>query len=301
LIKKKKKKKMGFVRVVKDRAYYKRFQVKYRRRREGKTDYRARKRLVSQDKNKYNSPRYRFVVRFTNKDIICQIIWATITGDRVLCAAYAHELPRYGVKVGLTNYSAAYCTGLLLARRILKKLNLSTTYKGVTDVTGEVYHIEDAEGPRPFNANLDVGLVNTTTGHRVFSALKGAVDGGLRIPHSEKRFIGYDAEGKSFEPAELRKRIFGGHVVDYMEALKSGDPDRYKIQFSQYLANKVDPSNIEAMYKNAHAAIRKDPEAKPTTKKVPKEQKPFRPVAKTYEQRKADVAKKIAAFKSEAK
>ena len=35
-----------------------------------------------------------------------------------MCAAYAHELPRYGVKVGLTNYAAAYCTGLLLARRV---------------------------------------------------------------------------------------------------------------------------------------------------------------------------------------
>jgi len=36
----------------------------------------------------------------------------------ILCAAYSHELPRYGVKVGLTNYAAAYCTGLLLARRV---------------------------------------------------------------------------------------------------------------------------------------------------------------------------------------
>ena len=35
-----------------------------------------------------------------------------------MTAAYAHELPRYGVKVGLTNYAAAYCTGLLLARRV---------------------------------------------------------------------------------------------------------------------------------------------------------------------------------------
>ena len=40
---------------------------------EGKTDYFARKRLVTQDKNKYNTPKYRFVVRFTNKDIICQV------------------------------------------------------------------------------------------------------------------------------------------------------------------------------------------------------------------------------------
>merc|ERR1712216_1007450 len=59
--------------VVKNKAYYKRFQVKYKRRREGKTDYYARKRLVCQDKNKFATPKYRFVVRFTNKDIICQV------------------------------------------------------------------------------------------------------------------------------------------------------------------------------------------------------------------------------------
>ena len=58
------------------------------------------------------------VVRITNKDICCQIVYARLEGDRVVAAAYSHELPRYGVHVGLTNYSAAYCTGLLLARRV---------------------------------------------------------------------------------------------------------------------------------------------------------------------------------------
>ncbi len=47
-----------------------------------------------------------------------QIIYAKIEGDKVLVSAYGHELPRYGVKVGLTNYAATYCTGLLLARRV---------------------------------------------------------------------------------------------------------------------------------------------------------------------------------------
>ena len=47
-----------------------------------------------------------------------QIAYAKIEGDVIVCAAYAHELPQYGVKVGLTNYAAAYCTGLLLARRV---------------------------------------------------------------------------------------------------------------------------------------------------------------------------------------
>ena len=98
---------------------------------------------MTQDKNKYNTPKYRMVVRFTNTDIICQvrsvpctqtigtlirltmfnsccfqIIYSKIEGDKVLAVAYGHELPRYGIKVGLSNYSAAYCTGLLLARRV---------------------------------------------------------------------------------------------------------------------------------------------------------------------------------------
>lgn len=71
-----------------------------------------------QDKNKYNTPKYRMIVRITNKDIVCQIAYPMIEGDHVVCSAYAHELPKYGVKVGLTNYAAAYCTGLLLARRV---------------------------------------------------------------------------------------------------------------------------------------------------------------------------------------
>ncbi|KAG2264201.1 hypothetical protein Bca52824_071280 [Brassica carinata] len=83
-----------FVKPQKKQAYFKRYQVKFRRRRDGKTDYRARIRLINQDKNKYNTPKYRYVVRFTNKDIIAQIVSATITGDIVLASAYAHELPR---------------------------------------------------------------------------------------------------------------------------------------------------------------------------------------------------------------
>lgn len=62
---------MAFVKVYKNNAYFKRFQTQFRRRREGKTDYYARKRLCIQDKNKYNTPKYRFVPRFTNNKAIC--------------------------------------------------------------------------------------------------------------------------------------------------------------------------------------------------------------------------------------
>lgn len=85
---------MVYHKVVKNKAYFKRFQVKYRRRREGKTDYYARVRLIRQDKNKYMSPKYRFVVRFTNKQCICAVVRSEISGDKTMAAAYSTELQK---------------------------------------------------------------------------------------------------------------------------------------------------------------------------------------------------------------
>merc|ERR1712086_395321 len=78
------------------------------RRRQGKTDYYARQRLVRQDKNKYDSKKYRLVVRRTNSKFISQIIFSTMVGDKVLCSAESEELKRFGLTAGLTNYSAGY-------------------------------------------------------------------------------------------------------------------------------------------------------------------------------------------------
>merc|ERR1712183_434560 len=230
----------------KSRAYFKRFQVKFKRRREGKTDYYARKRLVTQDKNKYNTPKYRMIVRFTNKNIVCQIAHAKIEGDVVICAAYSHELPRYGVKVGLTNYAAAYCTGLLLARRVLQKFKLDTLYEGNTNVDGTMFYVEDQDdGPGAFRACLDVGLARTSTGAKVFAALKGAVDGGLDIPHSEKRFPGYDSEGKELNADVHRQHIFGLHVAEYMKSLQEEDEEQFKKHFSRFIKLGASPDTVE--------------------------------------------------------
>jgi large subunit ribosomal protein L5e len=251
---------MGFIKVVKNKAYFKRFQVKFKRRRQAKTDYYARKRLIIQDKNKYKTPKYRFVVRFSNRDITCQIFSADMTHDVCFLAAYAHELPRFGVKVGLNNYAAAYCTGLLLARRVNKKLGLE--YNGQLKVDGAEYHVDaDAEGKAPFKALLDVGLRRTTTGAKLFGALKGACDGGLDIPHNDRRFPGTKKEGDDFkaDPETHKKYIFGGHVAGYMKTLAEDDEEAYKRQFGRYIAAGVAADAIEGMYKGAHAAIRKDP------------------------------------------
>jgi len=271
---------MVFVKVQKTKAYFKRYQVKFRRRREGKTDYRARQKLITQDKTKYNSSKYRFVVRVTNKDIICQIVSAKLKGDEVICAAYAHELARYGMPVGSTNYAAAYATGLLLARRLLKKVGLDTKYAGVAETDGSDFLVQEVEdAPRPFKAFLDVGLVRTTTGNRVFGAMKGACDGGLYIPHSVQRFPGYnkeeEKEEKRYDAKAHRERIYGVHVGKYMKDLKDSNEEEYKAKFSQFIKNGITAENIEKKYKELHAAIRKNPEAVKTEKPKPKTQKRF--------------------------
>ncbi|PRQ36561.1 putative ribosomal protein L5 eukaryotic/L18 archaeal [Rosa chinensis] len=291
---------MAFIKASKPRAYFKRFQVKYKRRREGKTDYRARIRLINQDKNKYNTPKYRFVVRFTNKDIVAQIISATISGDLVLASAYAHELPRYGLEVGLTNYAAAYCTGLLLARRVLKKLEMDAEYEGNVEATGEDYSVEPGESRRPFRALLDVGLVKTTTGNRVFGALKGALDGGLDVPHSEKRFAGFSKDSKQLDAEVHRKYIYGGHVAAYMGTLIEDEPEKYQTHFSEYIKKGIEAEGIEELYKKVHAAIRADPLEKKTAKPEPKAHKRFNLKKLTYEERKNKLIQRLNAFNSAA-
>ncbi|XP_057508022.1 60S ribosomal protein L5-1-like [Actinidia eriantha] len=291
---------MVFVKSQKSRAYFKRFQVKYKRRREGKTDYRARIRLINQDKNKYNTPKYRFVVRFTNKDIVAQIVSASIAGDMVLAAAYAHELPHYGLDTGLTNYAAAYCTGLLLARRVLKRLEMDDEYQGNVEATGEDFSVEPAESRRPFRALLDVGLIRTTTGNRIFGALKGALDGGLDIPHSDKRFAGFGKDSKQLDADVHRKYIYGGHVAAYMGTLMEDEPEKYQTHFSRYIKKGIEPESIEEVYKKVHAAIRADPSPKKTQQEPPKEHKRYNLKKLTYEERKAKLIERLNALNSAA-
>ena len=125
---------------------------------------------------------------------------------------------------------AAYCTGLLCARRLLTARRISSRdekslaelYKGDEEVTGEVpsatsfagrkYTVQSDqldEEIRPFKALLDVGVRATTRGSRIWAALKGASDGGLDIPHNPKNFPGYDPESKSYDASAHRARIFG--------------------------------------------------------------------------------------------
>jgi large subunit ribosomal protein L5e len=218
----------------------------------------------------------------------------------VITSADSQELRGYGITAGLTNYAAAYATGLLTARRLLNLKKMDTLYEGQKNVDGKVYSVGDEanikEERRPFKAHLDVGLIRTTTGNRVFGAMKGACDGGLHVPHNEKRFPGFhvikaevvtnkrgkkveaETEGKKteYKPEEHKAHIFGDHVQTYYDLLKKGDAAVFKKQFSKWTecltASKA--KNLKELYTKAHSAIR----ANPVFKKKAGNAKPVRKV-----------------------
>merc|ERR1712174_163641 len=132
------------------------------------------------------------------------------------------------------------------------------------------------------------------TGHRIFGALKGAADGGLDVPHSEKRFPGYDRDAKEYDADMHRERIFGGHVSEYMEYLEEEDNQKYKEHFAKYIEDDVEGDGLEELYESVHEKIREDPS--PAEKKDFSPDKSFkRKAKKTYDERKARVqAKKDA-------
>lgn len=133
-------------------AHKSNFKIPFRRRREGKTDYAARMKLISYDKS-------RLVVRLSNAQAIVQIIDYTPEGDITLAAAVSKELPKFGYLGSTSNLSAVYLTGYLAAKRALAA--------GVD------------------SAILDIGLKSPIKGSKVFAALKGAVDAGLDIPYGD--------------------------------------------------------------------------------------------------------------------
>lgn len=250
---------MAFVKLVKNKAYFMRYQTKFKRRREGKTDYFARKRLVIQDKDKYNTPKYRLVARITSTRVIAQVVYATLKGDKVFCAADSTEFRRWGLTTGLSNYASSYATGLLLARRLLKKVGLDATYEGNKKYGADYDVSKEEKEKKPFKVILDVGLRATTTGSKVFAVMKGASDGGLYVPHSDTRF----PKGKKAEEEEskaLRSRILGGHVDTYMKKIKG--TDKGNLQFSNWTKTLTAAGvpSVEKLFEKIHAEIRKAPE-----------------------------------------
>jgi len=197
------------------------------------------------------------------------------------------------MKAGLTNYAATYATGLLCARRLLTKYDLAETYEGNTDAIGDDYHVEADGDVRPFKCFLDTGLVRTSTGSRVFAALKGACDGGLDIPHNDKRYAGYDLQDKSLDPETLERYIKGGVVAEYAEEMQEEEPEKFQEHFKKYLDEDEDPTELEERMEEVLEAIREDPTHEKKERSKPSEKKAWKEVKLTYDQKKANLKEKL--------
>jgi large subunit ribosomal protein L18 len=178
-----------------------RYRVPLRRRREGKTDYQARKGLVI-------SRKPRLVVRATLKNALAQIIIAKPQGDKVLVAAHSKELQKfYGWKAPTGNAPAAYLTGLLCG--------LKAKAKGVNE------------------AILDIGLVAPTKGSTAFTIMSGVVDGGVNVPHDETKIVKERTKGEHI--AEYAKSLgpenYGNKFSQY--STKEISPEKLPEHFAK--------------------------------------------------------------------
>jgi len=148
-----------------------RYKVPFRRRREGRTNYHLRLKLLLSGQD-------RVVVRKSARNMQIQLIAPTAEGDITHSTAVSSELAKYGYTGPTGNTTAAYLTGLLFGFK-----SLQNGYEGGV---------------------LDIGLQASSSGSRIYAALKGIVDAGFDVPCSPEIF-----------PSE--ERIRGEHVAEYRE------------------------------------------------------------------------------------
>lgn len=187
------------------------YKVAHRRRREGKTDYQQRLRLVKSGKP-------RFIVRKSVNNLTCQVIEYLPDGDKTLVSVNSRDVSKLGWKGNPGNLPGAYLVGLLCGVKAGKN--------------------------KVKEAVLDTGLYVSTPASRIYSALKGAVDAGLQIPHSEDILPNDD-------------RIKGEHIANLAKKLKTEKPDEYKKRFSVYIKNKVNPEDIPKHFEEVKKKILK--------------------------------------------
>jgi large subunit ribosomal protein L18 len=130
-----------------------RYRVSFRRKREGRTDYQKRLRLIISEKP-------RLVVRKTSNHVTAQVVKHESKGDRTIASGHSKTLKKYGWDGSTSNIPAAYLTGFICAQNAIEK--------GIKE------------------AVLDIGLVPPVRKSKIFAVLKGALDAGMDIPHSEK-------------------------------------------------------------------------------------------------------------------
>lgn len=159
-----------------------RYKVPFRRRREGRTNYHVRYKLIL-------SKKPRVVVRKSNASTTLQLVIAEQKGDKTLLTVNSRDLKNFGFAASLSNLPAAYLTGLLFGKKMLA-LGID---EGIADI----------------------GLHASTKGNRIYAAIKGVVDAGVKVPHGSEIF---PDDGRI--RGEHIKKYTGADIVAQFEAAK---------------------------------------------------------------------------------
>ena len=156
-----------------------RYKVPMRRRREARTNYHQRLRLLKSGKP-------RLVARKSNRHIRAQLILTGPQGDETIASATSEDLAEYGWEAPTGNLPAAYLTGLLAGKRAVEA------------------GLEEAV--------LDIGLNTATPGNKVFAVQEGVIDAGIEVPHNDEVFAEWErTRGEHIaEYAESQDGLYAG-------------------------------------------------------------------------------------------
>ena len=176
------------------------FTVRFRRKREGKTHYKKRLELLKSGKT-------RLVIRKTNTSILVQFVNYEPEGDKVLLSFNSKKLSDKGWNFSKKSLPAAYLSGLMAGNMALK-LKIS-------------------------DAILDLGLQSPLKGSSLYAVLKGVIDAGIQIPHSNDIFPSDD-------------RISGQHIANIGDLAS---------KFTSYKKNKLDVTKLPEVFETVKNKI----------------------------------------------
>lgn len=184
------------------------YTMPFKRKREGRTYYKNRLKMLLSNK-------CRFVVRKSLRNFQASIIKYSPKGDAIILTVNSKSLDKIGWRGDSGNMPSAYLVGFLTGKRAIEK--------GITE------------------AILDLGFYNSTKGSRLYAALAGAIDSGLKIPFSE-------------EILPPKDRISGEHISKYAQTLKD-DKVKYEKQFCNYLKKGLNPELVAKHFDEIKAKI----------------------------------------------
>lgn len=164
------------------------YTVNYRRKREGRTNYKKRLALL-----KSKIPR--LVIRRSNKLITIQIVNYEPNGDKVITSFRSNKLDSFGWKYSKNSIPACYLSGLVLGKL--------ASAKKITE------------------AILDIGLQTPKKDSKIYAALKGVVDAGLNVPCDESVFPSEDRiNGTHIAQSKVNESLFTKYKKENLEVSK---------------------------------------------------------------------------------